>query len=232
MRHRKHTFKIGKTGAHRKAMIANMLASLFTHNRIKTTVVKAKELRRWADKMITCAKIGDLHNRRKAIAVVRDIEAVRVLFEEIAPKFKERPGGYTRIVKLNTRKGDGAELCFIELVEEEINFKTKAAPAKKEEKAEAPAEEAVEAETSEEEKAEAPAEEAVEAEASEEEKAEAPAEEAVEAETSEEEKAEAPAEEAVEAEASEEEKAEAPAEEAVEAETSEEEKAEDKEKAE
>lgn len=177
MRHRKHTFKIGKSGAHRKAMIGNMLASLFTHNRINTTVVKAKELRRWADKMITCAKIGDLHNRRKAIAVVRDIEAVRVLFEEIAPRFKERPGGYTRIVKLKNRKGDGAEICFIELVEEEIASKTKATPTKKEEKAEAPVEEVVEAETSEEEKAEAPVEEAVEAETSEEEKSEAPAEE-------------------------------------------------------
>ena len=188
MRHRKHTFKIGKSGAHRKAMIANMLASLFTHNRINTTVVRAKELRRWADKMITCAKIGDLHNRRKAIAVVRDIEAVRILFEEIAPKFKERPGGYTRIVKLKNRKGDGAEICFIELVEEELTPKTKAAPAKKEVKAEAPAEEAVEAETTEEENAEAPAE----VETTEEVKAEAPAEEA---ETVEEEKAEAPAEE-------------------------------------
>ena len=202
MRHRKHTFKIGKSGAHRKAMIANMLASLFTHNRINTTVVRAKELRRWADKMITCAKIGDLHNRRKAIAVVRDIEAVRILFEEIAPKFKERPGGYTRIVKLKNRKGDGAEICFIELVEEELTPKTKAAPAKKEVKAEAPAEEAVEAETTEEEKAEAPAE----VETTEEVKAEAPAE----VETTEEVKAEAPAEEA---ETVEEEKAEAPAEE-------------------
>ena len=188
MRHRKHTFKIGKSGAHRKAMFANMLTSLFTHNRINTTVVRAKELRRWADKMITCAKIGDLHNRRKAIAVVRDIEAVRILFEEIAPKFKERPGGYTRIVKLKNRKGDGAEICFIELVEEELTPKTKAAPAKKEVKAEAPAEEAVEAETTEEENAEAPAE----VETTEEVKAEAPAEEA---ETVEEEKAEAPAEE-------------------------------------
>ena len=164
MRHRKHTFKIGKSGAHRKAMISNLLASLFTHSRINTTAVKAKELRRWADKMITCAKIGDLHNRRKAIAVVRDIEAVRVLFEEIAPKFKDRPGGYTRIVKLNNRRGDGAEICFIELVEEEISTKTKAAPAAKEEKAKAPVEEVVETETSE--------EEVVETETAEEEKAE------------------------------------------------------------
>lgn len=166
MRHRKHTFKIGKSGAHRKAMFANMLTSLFTHNRINTTVVRAKELRRWADKMITCAKIGDLHNRRKAIAVVRDIEAVRELFDEIAPKFKERNGGYTRIVKLNTRKGDGAELCFIELVEAEIKAKAPK-PAAEEPKVEetveaeeaAPVEEA-KAEEATPEAEEAPAEEA------------------------------------------------------------------------
>ena len=157
MRHKKHSFKIGKSGAHRKAMLANMLTSLFEHGRIKTTVVKAKELRRWADKMITCGKIGDLHNRRKAIAVVRDIEAVRTIFDEIAPKFKDRNGGYTRIVRLNTRKGDGAELCFIELVEEEI--KSKAPKAKAEE---APAEEPKVEETVEApaETEEAPAEEA------------------------------------------------------------------------
>jgi large subunit ribosomal protein L17 len=163
MRHRKHTFKIGRSGAHRKAMMANMLTSLFRHGRIKTTVVKAKELRRWADKMITCAKIGDLHNRRKAISVMRpnfqsEIEKniINVLFDEIAPKFKERTGGYTRIVKLNTRKGDGAELCFIELVEEEINSKKSEKPAAKEatatpveEVTEAPAEEVAEATTEE-----------------------------------------------------------------------------------
>jgi large subunit ribosomal protein L17 len=141
MRHRKHSFKIGKSGAHRKAMISNLLTSLFSHGRIKTTTVKAKELRRWAEKMVTCGKIGDLHNRRKAIATVRDIEAVRILFEDIAPKYKSRNGGYTRIVKLNARQGDGAEMCFIELVEEEIKSKSstaKAAPAEKaiEEKAE------------------------------------------------------------------------------------------------
>jgi large subunit ribosomal protein L17 len=166
MRHRKHRFKIGKSGAHRKAMIANMLTSLFEHGRIKTTIVKAKELRRWADKMITCGKIGDLHNRRKAIAIVRDIDAVRTIFDEIAPKYKERNGGYTRIVKLNTRKGDGAELCFIELVEEEIKSKaTKAeeAPAveeaKVEETVEAPTEEVKAEETPEVEAEEAPTEE-------------------------------------------------------------------------
>lgn len=150
MRHRKHTFKIGKSGAHRKAMFANMLTSLFTHGRINTTIVKAKELRRWADKMITFAKIGDLNNRRKAIAVVRDIEAVRVLFDEIAPRYKERPGGYTRIVRLHNRRGDGAELCFIELVEEEINFKSKVFSTSKAEKAKASPETVIETESSEE----------------------------------------------------------------------------------
>ncbi|NQZ57082.1 MAG: 50S ribosomal protein L17 [Lentisphaeraceae bacterium] len=133
MRHKHKTFKIGKSHAHRKAMIANMLTSLFTHGRIKTTEVKAKELRRWADKMITCAKKGDLSSRRKVISVMRpnftsEIEAVVVkhLFDDLAPKYKERTGGYTRIIKLNNRRGDGAPVCFIELVEEEI--KTKTAP--------------------------------------------------------------------------------------------------------
>jgi large subunit ribosomal protein L17 len=192
MRHRKHTFKIGKSGAHRKAMMANLITSLFTHGRIKTTVVKAKELRRWAEKMITCGKTGDLHNRRKAISVIRDIDAVRLLFDEIAPKFKERQGGYTRIVKLNTRKGDGAELCFIELVEEEIKTKAKGAPAK-----EAPAEAPVE------DKAEEVVKETTEAPA--EDKAEEVVEETTETETAEateedkaEEVAEAPAEEKAE----------------------------------
>ena len=120
MRHRKRTFKIGNSTSHRKAMIANMLTSLFEHGRIKTTTVKAKELRRWADKMITCGKIGDLHNRRKAISIVRDVAMVGKLFDEIAPSYSERPGGYTRIVKLQNRRGDGAEICFIELVGHEL----------------------------------------------------------------------------------------------------------------
>jgi len=149
MRHRKHTFKIGKSGAHRKAMMANLLISLFTHGRIKTTTVKAKELRRWADKMITCAKKGDLHSKRKVIStlrpryskfdtslnvrIVNDVEAGMVdkLFGELAAKYKDRNGGYTRIIKMNNRKGDGAPLCLIELVEEEIKSKT-VAPTKEE----------------------------------------------------------------------------------------------------
>ena len=118
MRHKKHTFKIGRSGAHRRAMIGNMLASLFTveNGRIKTTVTKAKELRRWADKMITLAKKGDLSSRRQAIATIRDIDAVRALFDEIAQQYTSRQGGYTRIVRIGNRIGDNAETCFIELV--------------------------------------------------------------------------------------------------------------------
>lgn len=141
MRHRKHTFKIGKSGAHRKAMMANLLISLFTHGRIKTTIVKAKELRRWADKMITCAKKGDLHSKRKVVStlrpryskldtslnvrIVNEVESGMVdkLFGELAAKYKDRNGGYTRIIKMHNRKGDGAPLCLIELVEEEIKSK-------------------------------------------------------------------------------------------------------------
>ena len=132
MRHRKHTFKVGRTTGQRRALIANLLAGLFKspNGRIKTTLTKAKELRRHADKMITAGKAGDLHNRRKAIATIGDVEAVSILFDEIAPKFADRPGGYTRIVKLaHARRGDGADLCFIELVGEE----TVAAPVATEE---------------------------------------------------------------------------------------------------
>ena len=121
MRHRKHTFKIGKSGAHRKAMMANLLISLFTHGRIKTTIVKAKELRRWADKMITCAKKGDLHSKRKVVStlrpryskldtslnvrIVNEVESGMVdkLFGELAAKYKDRNGGYTRIIKMHNR---------------------------------------------------------------------------------------------------------------------------------
>ncbi len=124
MRHRKKVFKIGRSTSHRKAMIANMLTSLFTHGRIKTTVVRAKELSRQAQKMITLAKAGDLHQRRQAISVVRDLDAVRELFDNIAPTFKDRNGGYTRVLRLGKRKGDNAELALVELVGFEPNFET------------------------------------------------------------------------------------------------------------
>ncbi len=144
MRHRKHTFKIGRSGAHRKAMIANMVSSVFYHGQVQTTLVKAKEVRRFVDKLITLGKKGGLHERRQAIAKIRDIDAVKILFDEIAPKYADRPGGYTRIIKLGQRRGDAAEMCILQLVEAEATT----APVKEEapvaEEAAAPAEETAE----------------------------------------------------------------------------------------
>ena len=117
MRHRVHTFKIGRTAAHRKAMLANMACSLFENGQIKTTLTKAKELRRFAEKLITLGKKGDLHRRRLAIAKMRSVQHVKVLFDEIAPQYAERNGGYTRIIKTGRRRGDAAEMCVIQLVE-------------------------------------------------------------------------------------------------------------------
>ena len=116
MRHRVHTFKIGRSGAHRKAMLANMACSLFEHGQIKTTVTKAKELRRFAEKLITLGKKGDLHRRRLAIARMRSVSHVKLLFDEIAPQYANRNGGYTRIMKTGVRRGDAAEMCIIQLV--------------------------------------------------------------------------------------------------------------------
>jgi large subunit ribosomal protein L17 len=108
MRHRKHTFKIGRTSSHRKALLANMVCSLFQEGRIQTTVTKAKEARRLAEKMITLGKRGTLHDRRRAIAVLRQPNVVAKMFADIAPLYQERNGGYTRILKLGRRKGDAA----------------------------------------------------------------------------------------------------------------------------
>jgi len=119
MRHRKHTFKIGRSGAHRKALLANQVCSLITEGEIKTTVVKAKETRRFADRMITLGKKGDLHHRRLAISRLRDKDAVAMLFSEVAPKFANRDGGYTRIIRIGTRIGDAAEMCILQWVESE-----------------------------------------------------------------------------------------------------------------
>ena len=117
MRHRKHTFKVGRTTSHRNAMLANAVCSLIQHNRITTTLIKAKEIRRDADKAVTLAKQGTLHARRIAIARLHQPETVKTLFDVIAPQFKERNGGYTRIMKLGPRRGDGAEMAIIEFVE-------------------------------------------------------------------------------------------------------------------
>ena len=129
MRHRLHTFKIGRSGAHRKAMLANMISSLIEHGQIKTTITKAKEARRFADRMITLGKKGDLHRRRLAIAKLRDKDAVKKLFDELAPQYAERNGGYTRIIKLGRRLGDAAEMCILQFVEnDDAVKKAKKAP--------------------------------------------------------------------------------------------------------
>ena len=117
MRHRVDTFKIGRSGAHRRSMLANMVSSLFLNGEIRTTLVKAKEARRFAERLITLGKKGDLHHRRLAVARLRDKGAVKLLFSEIAPRYADRMGGYTRIYKLGTRIGDGAEMCILQLVE-------------------------------------------------------------------------------------------------------------------
>lgn len=119
MRHRKYTFKIGRTSAHRRSLLANAVCSLIEHGRISTTLVKAKEIRRVADKMVTQAKKGTLHARRLVIADLHQVDKVGKLFSEIAPKYKTRQGGYTRIIKLGPRIGDAAEMCLIEFVEDD-----------------------------------------------------------------------------------------------------------------
>ena len=109
--------KLNKDSAHRKAMLNNMVTDLFRHERIETTLPKAKELRRKAEKLITTARTPDLHSRRKVLRHIKDKTVVKKLFDEIAPRYLDRPGGYTRIIKGNYRRGDGAEEAIIELVE-------------------------------------------------------------------------------------------------------------------
>ena len=108
--------KLGRPTDHRNAMLRNQVTSLFLHGKIETTVTRAKETRRMAEKMITLAKKGDLHSRRQILSYVYDKDAVKKLYEEIAPKYKERNGGYTRVLKVGPRRGDGAELAILELV--------------------------------------------------------------------------------------------------------------------
>lgn len=128
MRHRKSGVKLNRNASHRKAMFRNMVTSLFKHDKIRTTDVKAKELRKWVDSMITLAKRGDLHSRRQALSVIVEKDVVHKLFEEAADRFGSVSGGYTRITKLGVRTGDGAPMSLIELVS------PKAKPSKKKEK--------------------------------------------------------------------------------------------------
>ncbi len=117
MRHQKKTVKLGRTAEHRKALLANQVCSLIEHQRIKTTLAKAKAVRPLAEKMVTLGKKGSLHARRTALATLRQADHVKKLFEDIAPRSADRNGGYTRIVKLGARKSDAAPMAFIEWVD-------------------------------------------------------------------------------------------------------------------
>jgi large subunit ribosomal protein L17 len=108
--------KLGRRSDHRRSLLRNLVTEALRHERLTTTEAKAKELRRPLEHMITLAKRGDLHARRQALAFILDEDVVRKLFDTIGPRYKERPGGYTRIVKLGPRRGDAAPLCVIELV--------------------------------------------------------------------------------------------------------------------
>ncbi len=123
MRHRHGYRRLNRTSAHRKAMFANMAVSLLLHEQIKTTLPKAKELRRIADKMITLGKKGTLHSRRRAASFLRDEAVLLKLFSVLHERYKDRPGGYTRIIKAGFRYGDTAPLAFIELVDRDPDAK-------------------------------------------------------------------------------------------------------------
>ena len=171
MRHNKKFNHLGRTADHRRAMLANMAISLIMHKRITTTVAKAKALKKYVEPLITKAKDDSTNSRRVVFSYLQNKEAIKELFGIVAEKVGDRPGGYTRIIKLGLRKGDAAEIAFIELVDfdpEMAKTETKKKSTRRSRKA-APKAEAAEAPAAEEVKAEAPVEEA---------KAEAPVEEA------------------------------------------------------
>lgn len=117
MRHGKKIAKLGRTAPHRKAMLSNMMTSLFINERVTTTQTRAKELKRTAERVLTCAKKGDLHARRQVLRVIADKQVVAKLFDELGPRYKSRNGGYTRVIKLGPRRGDGAFMSIVELVD-------------------------------------------------------------------------------------------------------------------
>jgi large subunit ribosomal protein L17 len=119
VRHARSGKKLGRDSAHRKALYSNLAGALIEHGRIKTTVTKAKAVKPIAEQMITLGRRGDLHARRQATAFLRSRDVVHKLFADVAPLFKDRPGGYTRIVKIGPRQGDAAEMAYLELVNEE-----------------------------------------------------------------------------------------------------------------
>jgi len=170
MRHQKKTIKLGRTAEHRKALLANQVCSLIEHERIKTTLAKAKAVRPLAERMVTLGKNGSLHARRTALAVLRQKNAVKKLFDSIAPRSADRHGGYTRIIKLGPRKSDSAPVAFLEWVDvapvteekEPVKKKGKEKPAKEEKAAPAAATAQKEAAPADEEKRETRASEATE----------------------------------------------------------------------
>ncbi|MDQ3876231.1 MAG: 50S ribosomal protein L17 [Actinomycetota bacterium] len=117
MRHRREGKKLGRDAAHRRALYANLAGALIEHGRIKTTEAKAKAVRPVAEQMITLGRRGDLHARRQALAYLRSQEVVHKLFSDVGPRFSDRPGGYSRIVRLGPRPGDAAEMVYLELVD-------------------------------------------------------------------------------------------------------------------
>ena len=132
MRHLKRTAKLGRTSEHRNAMLANLVCSLIEHKRVTTTLAKAKAARSVAEKMVTLGKSGTVHDRRLAVARLHQEAAAKILFKDIAPAFKDRKGGYTRIVKMNQRNGDAAQRAILEWVD--FAAETPAAEIKPEDK--------------------------------------------------------------------------------------------------
>lgn len=135
MRHRKYKVQLGRRSDHVRSMLSNQVGSLIREGRIKTTVSKAKATRRLAERMVTLARKGDLASRRRAISSLKDLPTVRHLFDVYGPLFSSRPGGYTRIVRIGPRRGDSAEMCYLEWVESPLA--AVAAPIVAEEAAEA-----------------------------------------------------------------------------------------------
>jgi large subunit ribosomal protein L17 len=156
--------RLGGGPSHERLILAGLATALFEHGRITTTEAKARRLRPLAEKLITKAKKGDLHNRRQVLTVVRDKGVVHTLFEEIAPRFENRPGGYTRITKIGNRKGDNAPMAVIELVEALTVAQTAVGEAEAATKRAVKEQEIAKAEETEAETAEAPADEAAEGE--------------------------------------------------------------------
>lgn len=120
MRHKKAGRKLGRTSAHKKALLRNLVTSLILHDRIETTLAKAMELKRWADKMVTLAKKNTLHARRQAMSILKDKAALQKLFSTLVDRYKDRAGGYTRVLKLGFRHGDNAAMAIVEYLTAEI----------------------------------------------------------------------------------------------------------------